>query len=87
MVDVEPERILRKGRLEAGTMIIVDTEDGELMENDTLQDLVANKHDYNAWIDGNAVFLDDMVKGSRYAGKIPTIRYVFFNSIFRSFHS
>eukprot|EP01050_Picozoa_sp_SAG11_P005590 SAG11_NODE_400_length_9761_cov_5.916373_4_plen_858_part_00 len=75
VVDVENHRITRKGRLEAGTMIIVDTEEGKVMENQELQEAVASKADYKGWVDKHSVPLADLLPKakSRYSGTAATV--------------
>jgi glutamate synthase (NADPH/NADH) len=73
VIDVPDELVVRKGRLEAGTMILVDTEKGLIMENDELQNVVASKNPYREWVDTQAVHMKDLLTTSRYAGTAATV--------------
>ena len=54
-------------------MILVDTGAGKIMENSELQRDVAGKYDYNDWVAKNSLMLNDIVKGSRYAGTTASV--------------
>ena len=41
VIDIAPERIVRKGRLRPGKMFLVDTESGRLIEDDEIKDQLA----------------------------------------------
>jgi glutamate synthase (NADPH) large chain len=58
VIDVAPEDILRKGRLEPGRMLLVDTEAGRIVEDEELKLQLATRQPYQAWIAANQKTLD-----------------------------
>ncbi|VDQ13967.1 unnamed protein product [Trichobilharzia regenti] len=61
VVDIQPNvNIIKKGRLKAGRMLIVDTEDGELLDDESLKSKIATKHPYDVWLEEGAIGLPEM---------------------------
>jgi len=50
VVDIDPGRIVEKGRLGPGMMIAVDTERGELLRNDEIKRRFSQAKPYSAWV-------------------------------------
>ena len=50
-IQVEPERVIQKGRLQPGRMLLVDTKAGRIIDDSELKDKVCQRHDFRAWID------------------------------------
>ena len=61
VIPVEPERVLRKGRLQPGRMLLVDTVAGRLIDDKELKDAVSSRHDFRAWLDKELVTLPIML--------------------------
>ena len=59
-LEVEPERIVRKGRLEPGKMFLVDLEKGQIVDDDELKNSIAAAHPYGKWLDKYMVPLADL---------------------------
>lgn len=53
--DYKPEDVIQKGRLRPGEMIAVDTETGELLLPDAIDDKLKKRHPYKKWMDENSV--------------------------------
>ncbi|HEX3800600.1 MAG TPA: glutamate synthase large subunit [Verrucomicrobiae bacterium] len=51
VLDIAPERILYKGRLQPGRMFLIDTEEGRIVADEEIKDKVANAHPYREWLD------------------------------------
>ena len=51
VLDIAPERILRKGRLQPGRMFLVDTEEGRIVADEEIKSQMASAHPYRAWLD------------------------------------
>jgi len=49
-IHVDPERVVEKGRLQPGKMLLVDTLDGRIVDDSELKHRVAARHDFSAWI-------------------------------------
>lgn len=56
-IPVEPERVLHKGRLQPGRMLLVDTEAGRIIDDSELKAAVASRHDFRAWLDSELITL------------------------------
>jgi glutamate synthase (ferredoxin) len=53
VLDIPPEKILKKSRLEPGKMLLVDTAAGKLLEDDEIKDRYASSHPYGEWLDAS----------------------------------
>src|SRR5262249_5387385 len=60
VLDVEPERILHKGRLQPGRMFLIDLEEGRIIGDDELKQKIATRQPYAEWLRDNLVSLDDL---------------------------
>src|SRR5690606_5031116 len=58
VMDLEPERILSKGRLEPGRMFLVSLEQGRIIDDAELKNGLAEAAPYQDWIDSHLVPLD-----------------------------
>jgi glutamate synthase (NADPH/NADH) large chain len=59
-LEVAPERVVRKGRLEPGKMFLVDLEKGQIIDDDALKTEIAAAHPYKEWLDEFMVPLADL---------------------------
>ena len=60
VLDVAPENVLHKGRLQPGRMFLVDTAQGRIITDEELKHEVANEHPYRQWLDEHLVDLHDV---------------------------
>ncbi|MDX6405578.1 MAG: hypothetical protein QOH70_3033 [Blastocatellia bacterium] len=60
VLDIPPDRILRKGRLQPGRMLLVDTEEGRIIEDDELKHRLATEQPYGQWLKDNLITLDSI---------------------------
>ena len=58
-----PEEIQEKGRLKAGKMLLVDTEEGRIYYDNELKNKLAAEFPYGKWIQENMVTLDEIETG------------------------
>jgi glutamate synthase (NADPH/NADH) large chain len=58
VLDIAPEQVVRKGRLQPGKMFLVDTAQGRIIEDDEVKADLAAEHPYQAWLDAGIVELD-----------------------------
>lgn len=56
--DIEPENIKKKGRLSPGRMLLVDTVQGVLINDDELKNSYSKKHPYGKWLSENLIKLE-----------------------------
>jgi glutamate synthase (NADPH/NADH) large chain len=60
VLDIAPERIVRKGRLQPGRMFLVDTAKGRLVDDDEIKTELAAEHPYDEWLTHDQVRLDEL---------------------------
>jgi glutamate synthase (NADPH/NADH) large chain len=58
--DVEPSRVVRKGRLRPGKMFLVDTAAGRLIEDDEIKAELASSEPYSQWLEEGRINLRDL---------------------------
>jgi len=59
-LDIAPEDIERKGRLEPGRTFFADLDEGRIIEDEELKDRYITRHPYRTWVDQNTVRLADL---------------------------
>jgi glutamate synthase (NADH) len=57
---VDPERVVQKGRLQPGKMLLVDTLAGRIIDDAELKATVANRHDFRSWIQKELLSLPEI---------------------------
>lgn len=62
VVEIEPEKVLIKGRLQPGRMLLVDTEQGRIVDDRELKSNVASRFDFKSWILANMISLNDLTE-------------------------
>ena len=60
VLDIDPSRIVEKERLHPGKMLLVDTKQGRIIDDDELKESYANRQPYGEWLDHNLVNLSDL---------------------------
>jgi glutamate synthase (ferredoxin) len=60
VLEVPPERVLLKGRLQPGRMFLVDTEQGRIIADAELKYHIATEKPYAQWLRENLVALEDL---------------------------
>src|SRR5262245_1502917 len=60
VLDIEPSRIVRKGRLQPGKVFLVDTAAGRIIEDEEVKAELAAKHPYDEWLHAGLLHLDDL---------------------------
>ena len=60
VLDIAPEKIVRKGRLQPGKMFLVDIEKGRIIEDEEIKDQLANQNPYSDWLHAGVVRLSDL---------------------------
>lgn len=48
---IEPEKIIQKGRLQPGKMLLVDTVEGRIVDDKELKHKTASRFDFGSWVD------------------------------------
>ena len=62
--DFSPEKILYKGRLMPGKLLLVDTEEGRIIPDEEIKDRIAHQKPYRKWVEENRVILSDIKSGA-----------------------
>ena len=61
VIDVPPERVRSKGRLQPGMMFVVDTEEGRIVDDAELKRDVAGRFPYRKWLEKNVFEMHELV--------------------------
>ncbi len=64
VIDVPPERVQAKGRLQPGMMFVVDTSEGRIVDDAELKREVAGRFPYRKWLDKNVFELAEQAGGA-----------------------
>ncbi|KFH64181.1 glutamate synthase [NADPH] [Podila verticillata NRRL 6337] len=60
-MNIAPERILEKGRLQPGKMLLVDTLEGRVVDDRELKLSIASRQNFRKWVDEQMLSMDDIV--------------------------
>ncbi|MGH8852196.1 MAG: glutamate synthase large subunit, partial [Casimicrobiaceae bacterium] len=60
VLDIPERKIIRKWRLQPGKMLLVDTEQGRIIDDEQLKRTLATAKPYRAWIDRTRIALEDL---------------------------
>src|SRR5205823_5560492 len=60
VLDIAPDNVLHKDRLQPGRMFLVDTENGRIVGDDEIKESMAARQPYRQWLDGNLVRLSSL---------------------------
>ena len=60
VLDIEPAKVVRKGRLQPGRMFLVDIAEGRIIEDDEIKSSLASSHPYGEWLAEGIVRLADL---------------------------
>ena len=67
VLDIPPEQVVRKGRLEPGKMFLVDTQQGRVIDDRELKREMATDQPYREWLDAHLTPLGDLPKAAEVA--------------------
>lgn len=60
VLDIPPQKIVEKGRLQPGRMFLVDTSQGRIVADKEIKAELSSQHPYKKWIEENLVSIDDL---------------------------
>lgn len=60
VLDIPPEKVVRKSRLEPGKMLVVDMGKGTIVSDEELKTAYASRQPYGEWLDQNLVHLSSL---------------------------
>jgi glutamate synthase (ferredoxin) len=62
VLDIPPDRILEKGRLQPGRMFLVDTAEGRIISDEEIKHQIASAQPYGKWLQENLISLASLPK-------------------------
>ena len=60
VIDIDPSRVVAKGRLQPGKMFLIDTRQGRIVADDEIKSELASLHPYGEWLEAGMVELADL---------------------------
>ncbi|HWE88782.1 MAG TPA: glutamate synthase large subunit [Pseudonocardiaceae bacterium] len=60
VLDIPPDQVVEKGRLQPGRMFLVDTVEGRIVDDDEVKGRLAAKEPYEEWLHAGHLYLDDL---------------------------
>jgi len=60
VLDIDPARVVERGRLKPGRMFLVDTVAGRIVDDSEVKASLAAEHPYRTWLDDGIVSIDDL---------------------------
>jgi glutamate synthase (NADPH/NADH) large chain len=60
VLDIAPENVLYKGRLQPGRMLLIDTEAGRIIEDEEIKRTFAAERPYRQWLNDHLIHLKDL---------------------------
>ncbi|MEU0716145.1 glutamate synthase large subunit [Streptomyces lavendulocolor] len=60
VLDIDPAKVVRKGRLQPGKMFLVDTAEHRIIEDDEIKAALAAEHPYQEWLESGIIELEDL---------------------------
>ena len=60
VLDIEPDNVKQKGRLQPGKMFLVDFEQGRIVADEEVKDDVASRRPYGDWLENQRILLSDL---------------------------
>ncbi|HEV2170432.1 MAG TPA: glutamate synthase central domain-containing protein, partial [Candidatus Binatus sp.] len=64
VLDIAPENVALKGRLQPGRMFLVDTSLGRIVQDEEIKHSMAARQPYRAWLDSSLVTLESLPEAS-----------------------
>lgn len=71
VVDIPPEDVSRKGRLNPGMMLLVDFENHVVVDDDALKKQYSLARPYGQWLKKQKIELKDIVESVNYSYRVP----------------
>ncbi len=60
VIDIDPAKVVTKGRLQPGRMFLIDTAQGRIVDDEEIKTTLAAEHPYGEWLEQSLVELDDL---------------------------
>src|SRR6202166_4615178 len=65
VLEIAPEQVKRKGRLQPGKMFLVDTVEGRIVSDQEIKQQLASRHPYAQWVKENQITMDQLPEPTR----------------------
>lgn len=62
VIPLDQEKVVTKGRLQPGRMLLVDTKEGRIVDDEEVKKKAATKADFKLWLVANLVTMEDLQK-------------------------
>ncbi|AOA64131.1 Glutamate synthase NADH dependent [Komagataella phaffii CBS 7435] len=59
--NIDPAKIIQKGRLRPGRMLLVDTKEGRIVDDRELKSKVASRFDFKSWVLANQISIPELI--------------------------
>ena len=63
-VFIPPEKVVSKGRLKPGRMLLVDTLEGRIVDDKELKSTTARKQNFASWLESNLLTIPNIIYGT-----------------------
>ena len=60
VIDIDPSKVISKGRLQPGKMFLIDTREGRIIDDEEIKKQLAAEHPYADWVRDGMVSLPDL---------------------------
>ncbi len=71
VLEIPANEIESKGRLEPGKILMVDTEQGQILFDEEIKRQLATEHPYDEWLHDNRIILRHITSGRRVTHEVP----------------
>jgi glutamate synthase (NADPH) large chain len=65
VLDIDPDQVVRKGRLQPGRIFLADTQAGRIIEDEEVKSALAAEHPYGDWLHAGMIHLRDLPERTR----------------------
>ncbi len=65
VINTDESKVISKGRLEPGKMLLIDTKAGRIISDEELKAEVASKYPYEQWVKENLIGINDIKSGDK----------------------
>ncbi len=62
VLTIDEKTVLRKGRLQPGKMLLIDTEKGKIITDEEIKKQIASRQPYGQWLENYKIKLDDLAE-------------------------
>lgn len=70
VIDIPAEKVIEKGRLQPGKIILVDTQTGEIMRDKEIKTALAKEYPYGEWLRKHRIHLEEILSGRKTTPKV-----------------